>query len=163
MAFHRSHGATATIALTRVDDARPFGLVDLDEGDRVRAFREKPPDPVPGVVNAGTYVLEPAALTGVSSGGAVSVEREVFPALIERGDPVAGFVSPAFWTDLGTPEQYLRATFDVLEGRVQGLTYVAPHVDPSARVSLRAHLGRWTVVGPRASVAEISSRPSLSK
>jgi NDP-sugar pyrophosphorylase family protein len=54
--------------------------------------------------------------------------------------------------DLGTPEKYLRATFDAMEGRVGGLAYDAPFVDPSAQVSLRSHLGRWVVVGPRARV-----------
>src|SRR5437667_3236342 len=154
VAFHRSQTATATIALTQVQDARPFGLVDLDGAGRVRAFREKPPQAVPGVVNAGTYVLEPDAVAGIAGERAVSVEREVFPGLIERGKRVAGFVAPAYWRDLGTPEQYLRATFDALDGRVGGLAYVAPHVDPSAKVSLRAHLGRWVVVAARSSVGD---------
>jgi mannose-1-phosphate guanylyltransferase len=154
VAFHRSQTATATIALTQVQDARPFGLVDLDGAGRVRAFREKPPQAVPGVVNAGTYVLEPDAVAGIPGERAVSVEREVFPGLIERRERVAGFVSPAYWRDLGTPEQYLRATFDALDGRVGGLAYVAPHVDPSAAVSLRAHLGRWVVVAARSSVGD---------
>jgi mannose-1-phosphate guanylyltransferase len=65
---------------------------------------------------------------------------------------VLGFESGAYWMDLGTPEKYLRATFDVLEGRVDGLSYAAPWVDPQADVSLRAHLGRWVVVAPGASV-----------
>ena len=56
--------------------------------------------------------------------------------------------------DLGRPENYLQATFDVLEGRVEGLSYQAPHVDAAAAVSLRAHLGRWVVVGPNATVGD---------
>jgi len=54
--------------------------------------------------------------------------------------------------DLGTPEKYLLATFDALEGRLDGLDYLAPHVDPSAEVSLNAHLGAWVVLGPNSSV-----------
>ena len=79
---HRAAGAVATIALTRVQDARPFGLVELDNERRVLAFREKPAELVPGLVNAGTYVLEPEAMRGVAPGRATSIEREVFPALI---------------------------------------------------------------------------------
>jgi mannose-1-phosphate guanylyltransferase len=154
VAFHRERGAAATIALTPVDDARPFGLVDVNDRGRVLAFREKPPDAIPGLVNAGTYVLERAALRDVPSDRAVSIEREVFPALISSGQPLFGFVSSAYWIDLGTPEKYLRASFDALEGRVAGLSYVAPHVDPSANVSLRAHLGRWVVIGPSSTVGD---------
>jgi mannose-1-phosphate guanylyltransferase len=147
VAVHRERGAVATIALSPVDDARPYGLVALDDHHRIIEFREKPSEPVPGFVNAGTYVLEPAVLAEVPLDRSVSIEREVFPALIASGAPVLGFESDAYWMDLGTPEKYLRATFDVLEGRVHGLSYAAPWVDPHADISLRAHLGRWVVVG----------------
>jgi mannose-1-phosphate guanylyltransferase len=151
---HRAAGAVGTITLTAVSDARPYGLVEADEAGRVLAFREKPADPVPGHVNAGTYVLEPVALAGVPPDRPVSIERDTFPALIGSGAPVQAFLSRAYWMDLGTPDAYLRATFDVLEGRVRGLDYAAPHVDPAADVSLRAHLGRWVVAAPGVSVAE---------
>jgi mannose-1-phosphate guanylyltransferase len=129
-----------------VPDARAFGLVAVDDDGTVREFREKPEQEVPGLINAGTYVLEPAALASVEGGRAVSIERETFPFLIASGAPVQGFVSTAYWIDVGTPQKYLRATFDALEGRIDGLAYVAPHVEGSAGVSLRAHLGRWVVV-----------------
>jgi mannose-1-phosphate guanylyltransferase len=154
LAAHREAAATATIALAPVDDARPYGLVEMDETGRVLAFREKPTNPVAGNVNIGAYVLEPEAVRGVRGGEAVSIEREVYPGLIASGALVQGFVSDAYWRDLGTPESYLQATFDVLEGRVLGLSYAAPHVSAAADVSLRAHLGRWVVVGPDARVGD---------
>jgi mannose-1-phosphate guanylyltransferase len=150
--FHRERGAEATIALHHVEDARPFGLVPTGPDGRVVEFREKPRDPVPGDVNAGTYVLEPGALRAWVGGGNVSIERQIFPSLISAGRPVFGFVSTAYWLDLGTPETYLRAHFDILEGRVVGERYPAPFVADGAVVDLRAHLGRWVVVGAGASV-----------
>lgn len=148
VAAHRANHAVATIALTHVQDARPFGLV-ITEGDgRVVEFREKPRDLVPGDVNAGTYVLDPGALSGWDATRSVSIEREIFPAMIADGRAVHGFASNAYWIDLGTPEKYLQAHFDILEGRV-GFEpeYPAPLVAPGAEVHLRAHLGRWVVVG----------------
>ncbi|HJP66263.1 MAG TPA: NDP-sugar synthase [Actinomycetota bacterium] len=147
-AFHRANDAMATITLTHVQDARPFGLVDLDERGSVLAFREKPSELVPGFVNAGTYVLEPGAIAGVDPGRAVSVEREIFPSLIGSGAPVFGFVADAYWMDLGTPAKYLRATFEVLEGSVSGMAAAAPYVDPSADIALTAQIGRWVVAQP---------------
>ena len=70
VATHRRSGAAATIALTHVDDARPYGLVPLEADDRVIEFREKPTELVPGNVNAGTYVLQPSALEGWERGRA---------------------------------------------------------------------------------------------
>lgn len=152
-AFHRERGAIATIALTHVEDARPYGLVPTEPDGRVLEFREKPAELVPGDINAGTYILDPAAIEGWTLGETVSIERQIFPALIEAGRPVFGFLSDAYWLDLGTPEQYLRAHFDILEGKVAFEPhYAAPFVAESAHVDLRAHLGRWVVVGAGASV-----------
>lgn len=160
LAFHRARGAVATISLAEVDDARPFGLVDIDGNGRVGAFREKPTDPVRGRVNTGTYVLEPVAMRGVSSTRSVSIETEVFPALIGSKVPVYGFLSDTYWMDLGTPEKYLRATADVLEGRVRGLEYPDPflgegvEVAPNAKIEPRVVLGPGTTVGPDAVVGD---------
>jgi mannose-1-phosphate guanylyltransferase len=151
---HRRAGAAATITLTPVVDARPFGLVATDADGRVLEFREKPTEPIPGDVNAGTYVLEPRALEGWQRGAVISVEREIFPALIERGDPVHGFVSRAYWMDLGTPEKYLQAHFDLLEGRMREVAVAAPLVADPAGVDLRAHLGRWVVLAEGVGVGE---------
>lgn len=151
--MHVDRGAAATIALTRVDDARPYGLVPIEADGRVVEFREKPAELEQGHINAGTYILEPATLREWSRGRSLSIERDVFPAMIERGHPVFGCVSDAYWIDLGTPERYLQAHFDILEGRVRGEpSYPAPFVADGADVDPRAHLGRRVVVGPGARI-----------
>ena len=134
LARHRDRGAVATIALTHVEDARPYGLVPMDADGRVLEFREKPSELMPGDINAGTYVLDPAALEGWTRGENVSIEREIFPALIAAGRPLAGFPSEAYWMDLGTPQKYLQAHFDLLDGRVGGhRPYPSPFVDAGGR------------------------------
>jgi mannose-1-phosphate guanylyltransferase len=153
LAFHREHAASATIALHHVTDARPFGLVDLGPDGRVREFREKPEQLVPGDVNAGTYLLEPDALADWPVGRNTSIEREIFPGIIASGRPVYGMVADAYWLDLGTPENYLQAHFDMIEGKVHGVRYDAPWIGEGADVDLRAHLGRWVAVASGATVA----------
>lgn len=153
IAFHRERGAIATIALTHVEDARPYGLVPTEPDGRVLGFREKPAERIPGDINAGTYVLDPSVLRAFPSGVPISIEREIFPRLIAEGLPVYGFRSDAYWLDLGTPEQYLRAHADLLAGRVAGQpAYPAPYLAERASVHLRARLGRSVAVGPGASV-----------
>jgi len=151
-AFHVTRGAAVTIALHRVEDARAFGLVDTEDDGRVIAFREKPADAIPGQINAGTYLLDPAVLRPWTAGATISIEREIFPAVIDAGHPVYGFANEAYWLDLGTPEKYLQAHFDMIEGKVHDVTYAAPWVAEGADVDLRAHLGRWVAVGPGAHV-----------
>jgi mannose-1-phosphate guanylyltransferase len=119
IAVHGNTGAAVTLALSPVPDAGPYGLVPLDESGRVQAFVEKPPPEVAslgGNINAGTYVLEPGVLADIPAGEMWSFERQVFPPLLERGVPVFGLVSDAYWMDIGTPERYLEAHWDVLNG-----------------------------------------------
>lgn len=108
--LHRSAGAEATIALTPVRDPSSFGVVPVDGTGRVTAFIEKPaPGTAPtNMINAGVYVLEPSFLQRVEPGRRVSVEREVFPALVAAGSLYA-LGSDALWTDMGTPQNYLEA------------------------------------------------------
>ncbi|HEX6208200.1 MAG TPA: NDP-sugar synthase [Actinomycetota bacterium] len=153
VAFHRLRRATGTIALTPVEDARPYGLVETDDEGRILAFREKPSEPIAAHVNAGTYVLEPRALDGVPQGVPVSIERETFPDLIARGEPLYAFPSDAYWRDLGTPESYLAAHLDALEGRVRDVVAERPHLGPGVVVEPGATVEGTVVLGRGARVA----------
>lgn len=153
VAAHRDRGATATIALTRVDDARPFGLVETTEDGRVEAFREKPEARIAGHVNAGIYVLEPHALDGIAPGEMVSIERDTYPELIRRGEPVYGAVADGYWLDLGNPSAYLRAHIDALDGHIAAYrTVTGPLVAEGAQVDATARLEEHVVIGPGAGV-----------
>jgi mannose-1-phosphate guanylyltransferase len=147
---HQGNDGRATIALTEVDDPSRYGVVPLDAEGRVTAFIEKPGrGQAPSHwINAGTYVLEPDVLDLVPAGARVSIEREVFPALVEEGS-LFGLQSAAYWIDAGTPEAYLQAHLDLLDG-LRGTFEVA--VDDTARVDTDALVKR-SVVGAGAIVA----------
>jgi NDP-sugar pyrophosphorylase family protein len=121
--FHDSRaGAEATVALAHVPDSSAFGLVITDETDgRVERFVEKPPadQAGPGQVNAGTYIFEPRVLDRIAGGRRVSVEREVFPGIV-ADRALYAFPSADYWTDTGTPAQYLRAQLDIIGGHRPG-------------------------------------------
>jgi mannose-1-phosphate guanylyltransferase len=152
--FHRGRDAVATIALHGVEDARPFGLVEAEPDGRVVAFREKPVEPIPGAINAGVYVLEAEALSAVPAGRMVSIERETYPDLIAGGRPVYAVVAPGYWLDLGTPEAYLRAHVDALDGRIAEYRGVArPFLADGALVETGAVVGPHVVMGAGAVVA----------
>jgi len=153
-AFHDERAASVTIALHRVEDARAFGLVETDAQGRVQAFKEKPEQPVPGDVNAGTYLLDPAALRSWTADRSISIEREIFPEVIAAGHPVFGFPGECYWMDLGTPEKYLQAHRDMLGGRVRGLAYDAPWIAVDADVEAGATIGPSCAIGAEARVAD---------
>ena len=58
-------------------------------------------------------VLDEMAAAGTN----VSIERDVLPALVDRG--LYAFEASGYWLDIGTPSGYLQGTFDILEGNVE--------------------------------------------
>ena len=145
---HSERGASATIGLHPVEDSSAYGLVRCDEGGRVLEFLEKTGKTEPGEINAGAYVLERRVLELIPPGESVSIERDVFPRLV--GDGLNGLLLDGYWMDIGTPERYLQASWDILEGRVE--TRVAP-TSPGMLVDAGAEIDPGAAVGPRAVVA----------
>lgn len=137
VAFHVERKAQASISLAKVADPSAFGLVPIDGEGKVIAFVEKPaPGAVgPSLINAGTYVLEPSVLDHIPEGRRVSIEREVFPVLATSGT-LYGFHSADYWTDTGTPLQYLEAQLALISGRRPG---------PPAPGATAGPDGAWTV------------------
>jgi mannose-1-phosphate guanylyltransferase len=155
VAFHIDRGAEGTIALQAVDDPSRFGVVPTGDRGEVLAFVEKPPrDEAPtNLINAGTYVLEASVLDRIAEGRKVSVERETFPAMAAEGTLFA-LDGATYWLDTGTPQQYLQAQLDLLDGvrgpAVDGIHAAARVEAPS--VVKRSVLGDGAVVEAGATV-----------
>ncbi|MEO5577246.1 MAG: NDP-sugar synthase [Gaiellaceae bacterium] len=178
--FHRQRRCRATILLTPVEDPSRYGLVRVHGDGRVLSFLEKPrPEEIDtNLINAGMYVLEPDVLDLIPPGRPVSIEREVFPRLVE-GQSVYGVALPGYWLDIGTPDAYLQAHRDVLErnfvtelGEQVGADYtlvaedavtgearlVPPvFVGAGAKIGAGARIGSLAVIGAGAVVGEGAS------
>jgi mannose-1-phosphate guanylyltransferase len=145
---HRERAARATIALYPVEDSAAYGLVTVDGDGGVTEFTEKTGEPVPGEINAGAYFLERSVLDLIAPDREVSIEREVFPQLIGNG--LGALPLQGYWMDIGTPERYLQASWDILEGRVE--TRVAPTA-PGLLIAAGAEVDAGAKLGPRAVVS----------
>jgi mannose-1-phosphate guanylyltransferase len=160
IAQHEARSAKATLALVAVDDTSSYGVVPTDESGAVEAFLEKRPGPAPtNRINAGAYVLERSVVEMVPAGRAVSIEREVFPELV--GEGLYGYLSDGYWIDIGTPERYLEATYDLLTGRVEsdlprrdetGSLIYDGCITSGARIGPLSVVGRHCVVGDNSTV-----------
>ena len=139
IASHRSAGASATIHLIGVADPSAFGVVEVDDGGRIRQFVEKPaPGTEPSnLINAGTYVFEPSVLDLIAADVRVSIERDTFPRLVAAGS-MYGMATDDYWIDAGVPDMYRAANLDLLAGlRIHDrCDAIAPDamVDPGATV-----------------------------
>lgn len=151
---HEERRARATVGLYGVEDSSSFGLVECDPGGIVLDFREKTGEAVPGAINAGVYVLEREVLDLIPAGREFSIEREVFPRLV--GEGLCALSLSGYWMDIGLPERYLQATWDILEGRVEtGVHATAPGVffGDGVTVSESARISSRSVVSSGCSVA----------
>jgi len=172
IAQHERTQATATLALVAVPDPTNYGLVRLDEDESVLEFVEKPSsdaveerpssDLSDNFISAGAYVLEKRILEMVPAGRNVSIEREVWPLLVDNG--LYGFRAENYWLDIGTPDRYLRATFDIIEGNVEtgvqerlGSSYLAisEESDVQGRAIPPAVIERGVHVAPDAHVGSL--------
>ena len=119
MRQHEDSGARVTLGLVGVEDPSAYGLVRRHDNTAVSEFVEKPrSDEIDThLINAGAYIIEREVLRELPpSGTKLSIEREVFPKLVGHG--LYGYEATGYWLDIGTPERYLQATFDILEGDV---------------------------------------------
>jgi mannose-1-phosphate guanylyltransferase len=158
LARHAETGARVTLALYPVDDTGSYGVVPTDADGRVEAFLEKSEGETPtNRVNAGAYVVEREVIEQIPAGRAVSFEREVFPTLVGNG--LYGFDAAGYWIDIGTPERYLEATWDLLAGRVR--SELPPRDETGSLVYegcllSGAHVGPQSVLGRHCSVGSDS-------
>ena len=110
--WHRSHGGVATLALRPDANAAGYGLVEIDDADRVRRIVGLPPGAASGgrgFMFPGLHVLEPEVFRWMDAGDAFSITRVTYPRMIEAGLPVFGCVTQARWITIDTPEALAEA------------------------------------------------------
>jgi mannose-1-phosphate guanylyltransferase len=143
---HVNHQAVVTLHLTHVDDARAYGCVPVDENGRVTAFLEKMENPITNTINAGSYVFHPSVIETIAADTVVSVERDVFPALVAAGKKIYGYVEDAYWLDIGTPRALLAGSKHLVGGEFK--------VDTTSRIAASAILQDGTSVGQHCNIDE---------
>ena len=155
---HHERDAELTLHLVRVGDPRAFGCVPTDADGNVLAFLEKTEDPPTDQINAGSYVFNRDVIDRIPRGREVSVEREVFPALLADHVRVCGYVDSSYWRDMGTPEDFVRGSADLVRGiapspalggrRGESLVHDGASVAPGAVLVGGTVVGRGAEIGP---------------
>lgn len=159
MKFHKEKCASVTIAITQVENPSEYGVIEYNKDLYAESFTEKPKvsDIKSNYINAGIYIFEPNVLKEIPASQAVSIERETYPLLLEKGYPIAVYKSDAYWMDIGTIEKYIQAHQDILSG-----TYPLPEfkdqnkdvfigeksaIHPCAKIIGPVYIGKNTRIG----------------
>ncbi|MGB7444750.1 MAG: mannose-1-phosphate guanyltransferase [Coleofasciculaceae cyanobacterium] len=119
--FHKSKKSKATLVLTRVPNPIEFGVVITDEEMRIRRFLEKPStsEIFSDTVNTGTYILEPSVLDYLPANEESDFSKDLFPLLLEKNEPMYGYVADGYWCDVGHLDAYREAQYDGLHRKVK--------------------------------------------
>lgn len=155
IAFHKMKGAEVTLGITEIvpQEASRFGVVRLDDDDRVTSFEEKPPEPKGSHISMGIYVFNRSTLIECLEADANHTDsthdfgHDVLPSLVQAGK-VFGYRFNGYWRDIGTVEAYWQANMDLLvelpELNMYGRDVVRTQRSerPPAKIGARAHISR---------------------
>ncbi len=161
--MHKRNNAIVTMALCSVKDPWNFGVVELN-GERIKRFVEKPAkgQEPSNLINAGAYVFNPEIFNYIPEDRAVSIEREVFPKIVEA-QKMIGCCIEGLWMDIGKPHEYLEANKTVLDAignrlkkpKAEGFKVNAPVAfDNDISIGEKSLIGPYAILGKNVKVGK---------
>lgn len=167
--FHKSKGALVTLVLKRVEVPLEYGVVITDENGEVNRFLEKPDwsRVFSDTVNTGIYIMDPVIFDYIKPGVKFDFSNDLFPLLMGEGKPIYGYIADGYWCDIGSPESYLKAHRDFLDGLIdfgiegseikKGVWIgEGSEIDADMDITAPAYIGRWCKIEKEASIGSYS-------
>jgi mannose-1-phosphate guanylyltransferase len=149
---HINNKADVTLYLTKVEDARAYGCVELLADNQVKSFLEKMENPVSNMINAGCYIFNRKVIDQIPTNQVVSVERDTFPSFLNSGVKVYGYLDNSYWLDIGNPQALVKASADLITGVITSVATPKHNGDhliaANAQVSPSAIINLGTVIEP---------------
>lgn len=125
--FHRTGSSQVTLGLIPAGPDNPLTQIAVDEDNRITRIIDtslySPPEEN-NAVFTGLHVVEPTIFDYIPKDVFVSITTEVYCLLIEQRERINGFLIDGKWWDMGTPENYLKCNFQILDRGP--LTYFNP-------------------------------------
>jgi mannose-1-phosphate guanylyltransferase len=152
--IHRQKKAIASIIIREVPNEEVFkyGIVRLDENDRILEFQEKPnpKDALSNLANTGIYIFEPEIFDYIPSGVEYDIGGQLFPKLAQANLPFIGINLPFQWLDIGNVQDIWTVTRQVLEGEVNGFKLPGKEVRPGVYVGINISINfdQVDITGP---------------
>lgn len=118
--YHKDKQSLATLTLAHVSNPLEYGVIITDDTGHIRQFLEKPSwsEVFSDTINTGIYVLDPKIFHYIPKDKPFDFSQELFPLMLDQGDPLYGYVADGYWCDIGNLETYMQANADLLQGKV---------------------------------------------
>jgi mannose-1-phosphate guanylyltransferase / phosphomannomutase len=119
--YHQDRKALATLTLAHVANPLEYGVIITNEEGHITQFLEKPSwgEVFSDTINTGIYVLDPVIFSYFEGNKPFDFSQDLFPMMLEKGDPMYGCVASGYWCDVGNLAEYMRANADVLQNSVK--------------------------------------------
>ena len=109
---HETSNGIGTIALKKYEVKIPYGHITLNKNASIQAFEEKPT--LSFMANAGIYVMDPGIFKYIPENRVCSLETEIFPTLLSRGERLNSYYENAYWADVGSMTDFERVNDEML-------------------------------------------------
>ncbi len=119
--FHRLKRSKLTITLTSVENPLQFGVVIADEEGRIERFLEKPSwgEVFSDQINTGIYLLNNEIFSAIPAHANYDFSKDLFPALMAKGETLWGCLMEGYWRDVGNPDSYRSVHQEIFEGKAK--------------------------------------------
>jgi NDP-sugar pyrophosphorylase family protein len=160
--FHKEKNSCLTLVVRQDDEPEKYSPIHLADEGRITRFVDAtlkyPPTKTQRVMFTGIQIMEPEIFSRIPMNKFCGTTEDIFPAMIEEGLPVYGYLHKKYWIDMGTRETYIQTQADALEGRLalktspsrnpEGPLIVPPvHIGKDCEISNDAQVGPHTVLG----------------
>lgn len=172
--FHRQKHAVATMVLRPDPLVTQFGIIKIDDQNRVRQFLESSHEecsleetPLRELMFTGVQIVETEFLESIPYGEYKDLSQDIYPQLMKNNLPIYGYVMEGYWTDIGTPLRYFQANMDCLSGGLnplfspsqaelrQGINKnKSAMLLPPVAIGQNCSIGEKCIIGPLVSIGD---------
>ena len=157
VAFHKKSEAACTISVLEVtmEEAKRFGILNVEADDKVYEFEEKPPQPKSNLASMGIYVFTWSKLRKyliddeADPNSSNDFGKNIIPNMLNAGEKLMAYRFAGYWKDVGTIDSLWDANMDLLAGSSSGLDMY----DDSWPIYARTPIRPPHVTGPEAVIS----------
>ena len=155
--FHKKSEAACTISVLEVtmEEAKRFGILNVEADDKVYEFEEKPPQPKSNLASMGIYVFTWSKLRKyliddeADPNSSNDFGKNIIPNMLNAGEKLMAYRFAGYWKDVGTIDSLWDANMDLLAGSSSGLDMY----DDSWPIYARTPIRPPHVTGPEAVIS----------
>jgi glucose-1-phosphate adenylyltransferase len=155
--YHKELNADVTVSVMQVpwEDTHRFGIINMENNDRIYEFEEKPKNAKSNFASMGIYVFKRSVLEKYltsdenTEGSSNDFGKNILPSMLNDGCIIQGYRFEGYWKDVGTIKSYWEANMDLVNRIPEFNLY-----DTSWRIYTQSYNSPAHIVGEKSLITE---------